>query len=67
MVLKCKECDIELKCPKTETVDNEYIIRKRKCPKCGLSFKTIEIKEDVYNEAVGTWSVLSQIMKNLLK
>lgn len=67
MVFKCKDCDVELKSLYSKTVDNEYIVRTRKCPKCKNGFKTIEIKEDVYNESIGTWALLSQVLKNLLK
>ena len=67
MGMKCKNCEVELRSLNTRTVNNEYILRKRKCPKCGLEFKTIEITEEAYNDTVGLVMTVSNFIRRSIQ
>ena len=67
MAFICKSCNIEMKSKGTKTVDNEYIIRRRECPKCKASFKTIEIKEGAYNNTFGFINSLQELLVSSMK
>ena len=67
MALLCKECNIELRSIGTKVINNEYITRKRVCPKCHTAIKTIEIKEDAYNETFGFVNSLTDFLKRAMR
>jgi transcriptional regulator NrdR family protein len=67
MGLICKKCNVELRSIGTKTVNNEYIIRRRRCPKCGDSFKTIEIHEEMYNDTIGMMTSFSRFIRKSIE
>lgn len=67
MALVCKKCNMEMRSISTKTVDNEYILRKKVCPTCKEGYKTIEIKEELYNDTFGFLNSLSSFLRRAMK
>jgi transcriptional regulator NrdR family protein len=66
MSLKCDDCNIDLRVRGSKQVNNTYIIRKKVCPQCKKETKTIEIKEDIYNNTFGFVTSLQNFLRTTL-
>jgi len=66
MALKCPTCNIDMRSMGTKVVNNEYILRTKKCLTCGYKLRTIEIKEEVYNNTIGALSGITKFLRSVL-